>query len=273
MKPVIGIIGGRGKTGSQFAKIFRNKGFKVLIGSRKGLSYEECARRSDIVIVSVPIAVTVNIINKIAKLVKRNGLLADFTSIKGPACKAMKKAKSEVIGMHPMFGPDIKSLKGQVIVLCPVKSRKWLPFINKVFKEADLKICSPEEHDKIVAFVQCLIHFHLLALAKTLKDLKFDVKESLEYSTPIYRIETALLGRILSQNPELYADIQMENPIFLKVLNTFEKEVKELKRIVRSKDKNKFIKYFDQASKHFNSIKAKSMKESKYIIKKMAEKK
>lgn len=271
MKPVIGIIGGRGKTGSQFARILRKKGFKVLIGSRSGLSYEDCAKRSDVVIISVPIDVTVDTINQISKLVKKTGLLMDFTSIKTNACKAMLKSKSAVIGLHPMFGPSIKSLKRQTVVICPLRSGKWLTFVKKILKEANLIICEPDYHDKISAFVQGLMHFHMLALAKTFADMKLAPEDSLKFSTPPFRIELDMLGRMLSQDPKLYADIQIENPSFLKVLNTFEKEIKELKNIVKNKDKKKFIEYFNKASKHFENIKAESMKESDYVIKKLAE--
>lgn len=273
MKPVIGIVGGRGKTGSQFARFFRKKGFKVLIGSRSGLSYEDCAKKSDIVIISVPIDVAVDTINQISGFVKKDALLADFTSLKTLACRAMLKSKSAVIGIHPMFGPSIKSLRGQTIVICPLRPGKWLDFVKKILKGANLIICRPEYHDKMSAFIQGLMHFHMLALAKTFADMKLAPKDSLKFSTPPFRIELDMFGRMLSQDPKLYADIQIENPSFLKVLNTFEREIKELKNIVKNKDKKKFIEYFNKASRHFEIIKAKSMKESDYVIKKLAERK
>lgn len=50
------------------------------------------------------------------------------------------------------------------------------------------------------------------------------------------------VGRILGQNPYLYALIQMENPGVLEVHDAFIKECEELSRLVRAHDEESFVK-------------------------------
>ena len=46
-------------------------------------------------------------------------LLADLTSVKrAPLAKMLEVHKGAVVGLHPMFGPDIASMAKQVVVRC-----------------------------------------------------------------------------------------------------------------------------------------------------------
>ena len=136
----IGIIGGTGKMGAWFEKFFSKEGYHVQVAGRAtSLSIKDCARSSDIVIVSVPIGQTVPVIREVGPLVKEHGLLMDFTSIKnGPVEAMLKYSTSAVIGLHPMFGAGVKTLKNQTIVICPARPRNYLPWIRDLLvKEAD----------------------------------------------------------------------------------------------------------------------------------------
>ncbi|CAD7777149.1 hypothetical protein BLFGPEAP_01615 [Candidatus Methanoperedenaceae archaeon GB50] len=57
---IIGIIGGTGRMGQWFEAFFEKRGYEVLISSRRTpLSNKELVQKSDVVIISVPIRVTV----------------------------------------------------------------------------------------------------------------------------------------------------------------------------------------------------------------------
>jgi len=117
----------------------------------------EMARRCDIVIVGVPISATCDVIRLVGPLVRRESLLMDLTSLKAEPVKAMlESSTSDVIGLHPLFGPDVPSLDGQNIVLCPARGTKWLPRVKELFlsRGARLVEASPERHDELMAFVQ-----------------------------------------------------------------------------------------------------------------------
>jgi len=94
----IAIIGGTGKIGGMFAKAFKEKGYEVIIASRETeISMEDAAARGDVVIVSIPIRNTKEVIEKISGNLKKDALLTDFTSVKVMPCKVMEKSfKGEV---------------------------------------------------------------------------------------------------------------------------------------------------------------------------------
>lgn len=273
----VGIIGGTGQIGQFFRKVFEKNNCEVLISSRKTrLKPEECAKQSDIVLVSVPIEVAVDVIKKISPYINKNSLLMDTTSIKKEPVDAMLKyAKCEVIGMHPVFGPGVESLKNQTIVLCPARAKKWMEWVVDIFEKegAKIKITTPEKHDEMMSVIQGLNHFSTLAVAHAMKDLGVSLKESLEYTSPIYKLRMIMVGRILNQDANLYASIEIKNPENKKILKIYEKSSKKLQRIIETKNTKEFVKYFNECAEFFGDFKKEAEETSNYLIKHMVERK
>lgn len=270
---IIGIIGGTGLMGSFLKKFFEQHNYKVLVSTRKTeLKPEECAAKSDVVIISVPINVTVEVIKKVAPYVREDALLMDVTSLKVEPVKAMLKySKSEVIGTHPVFGPWVNSIKGQTFVICPVRTKQWLGWLKGLLTNAGarIKVITPEEHDKLMSIIQGLTHFSAICVGYALKELNVDVEKSMELTSPIYKIRMDVVGRILNQDPGLYADIEILNPFTLQVINKFLNSVKQFYEIVKNKDRERFIKYFNEASTFFGRFKEDAMRRSNYLIKQL----
>ncbi|MCX6712972.1 MAG: prephenate dehydratase [Candidatus Vogelbacteria bacterium] len=259
-KPIIGIIGGTGRFGGWFKGFFEDQGFTVLISGRKTeLQAKELAEKSDIVIVSVPITETQKIIKEIRNFVRADALLCDFTSVKEIPLKAMLGSRSGcgVLGMHPLFGPLVPSLKSQTIIFCHGKDNHWVKFLKETFERAGAAVIStnPKNHDSQMAVVQALTHFTNIVFAKTIQRQKFDLSNI--YSTPVFRLQSILVGRVLGGNPELYADLEMENPVFMKIVKQYLAEVKQLVSYLAKKNKKGFVKDFQEAAsfmEHFIPI-------------------
>lgn len=274
---LIGIIGGTGVMGQWFKRFFVQQGYKVLIAGRKTeLTHIELAKKCDVVIVSVPIDVTVKVIEQIAPYVRKDALLTDFTSLKSEPVKAMlKHSKSDVIGCHPVFGPTVKSLKKQTIILCPVRGSKWLPWLKGIFIEsgAVVQTTTPENHDKIMSVIQGLRHYTELAFANTLKELNINFKETLNYTSPVYWLRMIFMGRLLAQDPRLYADIEIMNPKTIEVIDAYIQSLKHLRSIIHKKDINAFIKLFNENAEYLKEFNNTFMEESDYLIEQMVNKK
>jgi len=265
----IGIIGGTGKFGQWFRKFFEEQGHKVLIAGRETkLTPVELAKTSDIVIVSVPIKNTVETIEHIAPHVREDALLMDFTSLKQEPVKAMLKSKSEVIGCHPMFGPMVSSIKGQVVVLVKARSERWFPWIRQLFENAGakVKVSTAEEHDRMMAVIQCLVHFNSITFCNALRKMGFDFEESLDFTSPVYKLRLSTIGRILNQNADLYADIAIQNPLSDEILEKYMQATAELKDIISKKDREAFITYFDESANYLQDFKIKAEEETNKII-------
>ncbi|MDP3052673.1 MAG: prephenate dehydratase [bacterium] len=248
-KPIIGIIGGTSQFGQWFKSFFEINGLKVLIASRKtDLTSVELAKTADIVIVSVPLRATLGVIKEIRKYLHPDALLADFTSLKEKSLKEMMKAGCGVLGIHPLFGPLSPSIKNQLIVFCLGRQNRWVDYLKNIFEKNGAKVIftTSEEHDQQMAIIQALTHFTNIVLARTIQKEKLSILDA--YATPVFRLQSILMGRILGSNPELYAELEMENPFFLKILREFFSESRRLGLLVKNKDYRKFIKIFSQTA-------------------------
>ncbi len=276
MKPkVISIIGGKGKTGSKFAKEFRKKGYTVLISDKKTkITNIEAARKGDVVIITVPIRVTEKVIREVAPYVRKDAMLTDFTSVKYSPVNLMRKySKAEVIGGHPIFGPTT-DFKNQKFILCPGRIKKYFSWYKSFLKSLGLKIIvmSPKEHDKQMGVIQCLIHLSNLSLAYSLKNLNYKIKDAEKLSSPVYLLRLYITGRILAQDPKLYSDIEIDNASSKQMANVYLNSVKKLNKLIISKDRAGFEKAIIDSKKTFGKITKKSMRITDDIISYMSKK-
>ncbi len=251
----IGFIGGKGKMAELFIPLFKKKGFTIII-SDKGtkLSNKELAKKADIVIICVPIMKTKEVIREIIPVTREDQLLMDFTSVKTEPVNEMLKSKSEVIGLHPMFGPDISTIRGQRIILCPARTvNKKL--IQTLFEEMELLVheTTPENHDKMMGVIQVLIHFHSILLGNTLRDLKVDLNELEKFMSPIYKLEFGVIARIFSQDPDLYGPILMMNPEKYNIIESIKVNTKNLANIVECSNQTLFREFFNKTSKYLGN--------------------
>lgn len=276
-KVTVGIIGGTGQMGQWFKRFFEKNGCKVLIASRKTkLKPQDCAAKSDVVVITVPVDITVSVIKKIAPHVRKDALLMDLTSLKKEPVKTMLKySKSEVIGTHPVFGPSVKRIKDQTMILCPARGKKWLPWLKKILKknEAKIKIANPAKHDRMMSVIQGIMHFGSISICHALKELGVDITNSQKYSSPIYKLRMDMVGRILNHDPKLYADIEILNPETTKALRAYLKSAHQLYKIINKKDTAKFIKYFKEAADYLGPFKKEAEEYSDYLIEKLVERK
>jgi prephenate dehydrogenase len=285
------IVGGTGEMGQWFSTFFKERGFDVSIWGKSGRTevserlgvrfahdlHAEVSR-SDIVIISVPIDITEQVIAEVAPLMKTGSLLMDLTSLKTGPTRAMQKyapSDVEILGTHPMFGPTIQNLHGQRFILTPINDRcqKWFPVIGKVLEEngAHIVIVGPEEHDRFVSVVQGLTHFAYITIGTTLNRLDFNVKESRRFMSPVYDIMLDFVGRILGQNPYLYAMIQMDNPEVIKVHEAFLQECHSTSEIVRKHDIEGFVTKMKEAAIHFGDTSPALRRSDKLINFKISE--
>ena len=264
------ILGGTGETGSWFARYFKSKGWevaiwgpsgKVEVAERLGVRYAHDmmaeVEESDVVLVSVLIEKTVEVIRQVAPSMHSGSLIMDVTSVKSGPVRAMKTYAPkgvEALGTHPMFGPTMPSLFGQTIIFTPVegKTGKWLGVIRSLFESdgARIEILEAEEHDETMAVVQAHTHFAYISIGAALKALDFVVQRSHRFMSPVYEIMIDFVGRILDQNPELYASIQM-NPKAAAARQAFVSECMRLCEKTDDGDMEGFKQMMREAALHY----------------------
>ncbi len=284
------IIGGTGETGRWFAKFYKKHGFDVAIwgvNKRKDIAQELGVQFADdldneintsgIVMVSVPINITEKTIQEIAPKMKAGSLLMDITSIKTGPLEAMLKyapADVEILGTHPMFGPSIPDIRGQIVIFTHVEGRcqRWFTIIKSLYEDngAHIEVMDAAQHDKMMAVIQGLTHFAYISIGAVFRELEFDVANSRRFMSPMYDIMLDLVGRILGQNPYLYAMIQM-NPEVARVHKAYIAQCNLMADIVKKKDIEGFVSLMKKAAVHFGDTESALRRSEKLIGTKIAE--
>jgi len=270
MKPEIGIIGGYGRMGALFSYFFKEFGLAIHpVDIGTDMTLEACAQQCQVVVVSVPLDHTIDIIRKIGPLMPEDALLMDVTSLKSQPLEAMLRyARCEVVGTHPVFGPNVRDFANQTVVLCPGRGEKWKRWLIDLLtsKRAKVKECSATEHDHMMAIIQGMIHFSTISMGHVFQELAVDIDQTLAFSSPIYKIRMDMIGRILNQSAELYCDIEMMNPETIGVLEAYIQSCQVLLEHVKNSDRHGFMQYFQQAADYFGAFKSEAVRESDYLI-------
>ncbi len=268
----IGILGGTQGMGAFLARVFRDGGFTVeAMGLGEGPSAIEVASRNDLVIVAVPIDITVDVVKAVAPFVRKGACLMDITSIKRPPLEAMLEAAPDgvdVVATHPMFGPHGIDFDRQKVVLCKGRGDASFARVKKLFESfgAETIEATAEEHDAQMALIQVLVHEKTMVLGSVLARLGADLGRSLQFASPIYRTELAMIGRMFSQRAELYADILTVNPEAPRLSHVFEQEAAHFARAVAMKDRDTVMKRFREVAEYMKDFATWAKKQSDAIL-------
>ncbi|MDP1989893.1 MAG: prephenate dehydrogenase/arogenate dehydrogenase family protein [Syntrophales bacterium] len=236
----IGIIGGTGGIGRWFASFFSAEGYPVhVVGRQEGISVPELVERCRVVIIAVPIAATLDVIRRVGPHLPPDSLLMDFTSLKEePVREMLKTTAAEVVGCHPLFGPDCPSLAGQNIVLCPGRGDRWLKRMERLFNTggACVTVTTPAEHDRMMALVQGLTHLDTILLGLTLRDSGMEASALDAFSTPVFRTKRAIVEKVFGASSQLYAGLLTGNPVMEEIIGRYEENLSLMKGLILNHD-------------------------------------
>lgn len=273
----IAIVGGQGGMGKCLEKMFLAQGHQVMITDvDTPLTPAEAAGKADVIVVSVPIRTTRQVIESIGPCCAENSLLVDVTSIKSDPVQAMlDSTTANVIGTHPLFGPAINSLQGQRVVMTParVHDHEWSPWLCDSFKAAGLEVIqsTPEKHDRIMSVVQVLTHYSTEVIGRTMQALDVSIEESLEFTSPIYHMELLMAARHFAQSPDLYSAIEMSNPNTEAVTSAFTRAAEEMRSLIINGDQDGFRTTFGEVRDFFGDFSKTALVESSYLIDRLVE--
>lgn len=264
------IIGGNGGMGKIFAGYFKASGYEVVCFGHAGWDQaSEHFKGARIVIVTVPIDVTVDIIKKAEPYLTEDMILCDFTSVKAPIVQAMMEHhRGPVLGLHPMFGPDIKNLVKQVIVTVGARFPEKSAFLVRQMElwGARTVECDALEHDKAMSVIQALRHFTTYAYGTFVASTHADLHKLLELSSPIYRLELMMVGRLFAQDPRLYADIIMSSERNFKLIESYVESLKPELELVKTRDAAEFERRFLEARAYFGELAGRFLDESGSLL-------
>ncbi len=263
------VVGGEGALGSVFVTLFKNSDYQVsILDKAQWNEREEILTDADLVIISVPINLTVEVIKALPKL-SPNCILADVTSVKKAPLDAMLQAHDgPVVGLHPMFGPDAPGMIKQVVVVCHGRMSEAYQWMIKQMQVwgAQVHEAHAAQHDKAMAFIQVMRHFNTFVYGQHLTQESPDLKELIAFSSPIYRLELAMVGRLFAQAPALYADIIFNDLDNVRLLERFHHRFGEAIKLLKDNNKKGFIDKFKEVEAWFGEYATECLKDSKQML-------
>ena len=263
------IIGGQGQLGRIFVDLFTRSHYHVqTLEQADWPNSAEILADASLVIVAVPIRLTTMVIKKLSSLPERC-ILADVTSIKeAPLYEMMKVHRGPVIGLHPMFGPDVTGLVKQTIIACEGRLPEQYHWLLEQFQVWGAKIYPVEAHahDEAMSMVQVMRHFSTIAYGYHLMTEGADIAQLVEMSSPIYRLELIMVGRLFAQDPVLYTDIIFANQDNIAMMKRFAYRFLELLEDVQLDDKQAFTAMFSQVADWFGDYANIFLQESKAML-------
>ena len=263
------VIGGLGLLGRLFVRLFAESGYQVEVLEKNDWSNSaQLLSDAALVLVAVPIHLTTATIRKLGSL-SNDCVVADITSIKRqPLSEMLTVHNGPVVGLHPMFGPDVKDFGEQTIVVCHGREQNKYDWLLQQLSIWNVQVheVTAQEHDQTMAIVQVLRHFSTVAYGVHLAKENGELSDLLAMSSPIYRLELAMVGRLFAQNPDLYTEIIFANPDNIDMMQRFIDRFSELLKLISDNDKSGFKQAFLQTREWFGEYAERFLNESGQML-------
>ena len=266
------IVGGRGEMGTLMAGLFRRSGYPVrLLDLDNADDAARLLSDAAVVLISVPIDRTVEVIAALPPL-PADCILCDITSVKHAPLDAMLSAHAgAVVGLHPMFGPDVGSLVKQVIVVCHGREPLRYDWLLRQLETwgALLRDEAAQVHDRAMQMIQAMRHFTSITYGVFLERQSADLEQLLRLSSPIYRLELAMVGRLFAQSPMLYADIMLQADTLPRLIEAYRDALDDLLALVRRGDRDALVARFREGAHYFGDMAPVLLAESAELLRKV----
>ncbi|MGE5236952.1 MAG: prephenate dehydrogenase/arogenate dehydrogenase family protein [Acidobacteriota bacterium] len=251
------IVGGAGAMGSWLRRFFETLGHRVEIVDPASESHpgEPSGHAAlgdvgdlapfDAVFVSVPLALTPAVLEE---LVDRGpqALVVEIASIKSHVAPVLARARSagvHVSALHPMFGPGKSIYEPLTFVLAcqddPETERRRLePFLRHPYTEL---ITMPfAHHDRLMGWLLGLAHLSGMLFGSALTRSGLTAEELRSCASTTFARQAATARSVLSEDPDLYLDIQRLNPHRNEVYGATRAALDRLVEMVESADRDRF---------------------------------
>ena len=257
----VAVIGGAGRMGRWLVGYFLRQGHKVVLsdirheeaktvarstGVKLARSNLEAVEDADLSLFSTPIEVTAHVLEKLAPQFRRLSTVMEISSLKSsivPVLRKISEREVRTLSVHPLFGPGVQKLAGEKIALIPVSDPALeLKLTRNLFPDAEMVVVDVEEHDRAMALTLSLPHFLNIAFASVIGDEDVIVLKKLGGTT--FKLQLVLSESVMSEDPNLYASIQMSNPYTDEYLRKLVSKAETLRVQVAGKDVKEFSQFY-----------------------------
>jgi len=257
----VAIIGGAGRMGKWLVNYFKKGGYEVTIsdtrreeaktvaestGARLALNNVEAAKDAELIVLSIPIDVTPKVLKEISSKIKKSATIVEISSLKSQVFPVLEKVAAQgvrTISIHPLFGPGVTKTAGEKIALVPVSDpSSEFKAAKTLFPDVELVVVDVEEHDKAMAAALSLPHFLNIVFASVIGQEDLNILKKLGGTT--FALQLILSEGVMSEDPSLYASIQMDNKFSAQILEKFITNAETLKRHIKEGNLKAFTQFY-----------------------------
>jgi chorismate mutase/prephenate dehydrogenase len=251
------VIGGAGGMGSWLRSFLELVGHNVDIadpalatlprtkGRFGGVQQVEDLDRYAAILISVPLARTAAVLDEVVAR-QPQGLVVEIASIKAPLADAFERAQQQsvrAIALHPMFGPGKSLYEPLTFVLAAhgdaASEKRQLGFLlSHPFTR--LVAVPFAHHDRLMGWLLGLAHLTNILFGAALTRSGIEPAELHACASTTFARQATTALYVLSEDPELYLDIQHLNPYRDEVYTATREALAQLETLVAERDREGF---------------------------------
>jgi chorismate mutase/prephenate dehydrogenase len=248
------IIGGLGDMGGWFSYFFENQGHNVSVYDVRGTSdsfksYNELTKEvlveASFILIATPLDEVPLMIDTITELGFKNTVF-DIASLKGHLKEPIERARARgvsITSIHPMFGPNERTLSGKVICLCDCGVEEANQRVEHLFRDTAASIIklSLNEHDRIISYVLALSHIINVIFIKSIMQGGYTNRDLKSVASTTFLAQMVTAESVIKENPSLYYAIQRLNPFKADLYKNLKTTVESIADAVLQGNGRKFI--------------------------------
>ncbi|MFT6959164.1 MAG: prephenate dehydrogenase [Polaribacter sp.] len=222
----------------------------------------EDIKNADLVVVSIPVDTTVQLLPTILDKIPDTGLVVDAGSTKEAICKAVEHhpKRRNFLACHPIAGTEksgpsaaISGLYvGKTNIICEVEKTtfKLQEKALQIFTDIGMRIryMDPISHDKHIAYVSHLSHISAFMLGKTVINKEKNERDIFDMAGSGF----ASTVRLAKSSPAMWTPIFKQNKE--NILETLEEYISNLQQFKKLMEEDNFSEIFKEME-HTNYIK------------------
>lgn len=224
------------------------------VGAIDEIGNHESLKKADLVILTMYPQADVEYVQKYGNFIKKGAVVTDACGIKRAICPVLERLSKEYgfvfVGSHPMAGKekngfdvsDSELYQGASFIITPCSAeQKYVDFLSDFAVSigfGTIKITTPEEHDRMIAFTSQLPH--VLACAYVLSPCCPNHKG---FSAGSYRD----VSRVANINSSLWSELFLENkePL-VKELDILVENISKIVDAVKKEDREKLTELLEE---------------------------
>lgn len=237
------VVGGAGRMGRWMTRFLSAQGWAVSVLDPRATPAENREARErlfggELVLLATPPGSIAAMYREWVEEPPR-GVMIDLASIKSPLVapiRALQTAGARVASIHPMFGPSTLLLRDSEVVICDTGDAEATALAETLFAPTTAHVVHVplERHDAIMADLLSLAHATAIAFALSLPDAEHPVR-----STTFQALET-LAAAVVRENPDVYYEIQADNPHSLEALERLQGALERVHEAVTTRSPELF---------------------------------